>query len=212
MTDPIWHPAWQQEAVEIKSNNFEYQGFYQVEKFQLRHRCFSGEWSPWLQREQVKHSDASAVLLVDPKQQKLVLVEQFRVGLVRRPNTSPWLLEVVAGLIEPNQTALQTMIREAKEEAACDIIDWMQIGEFYNSPGGFAEKTTLFCATVDAHHKEGIQGVGEEHEDIRVHVLDLQRVLSAFIKGELKTSSSTAIALQWLAINLNKQHPFLSST
>ncbi len=210
MEDPVWRPAWQDDAVEIKSNNFEYKGFFNIEKFQLRHRCFSGQWSPWLEREQVKHSDAAAVLLIDPLQQKLVLVEQFRIGLVKRSNTSPWLLEVVAGLIEPNETASETMRREAKEEADCDITDWIPIGEYYNSPGGFAERTTLFCAKVDATNKEGIKGARDEHEDICVHVLDIQQVLSAFESGSLKTSSSTIIALQWLAINL-KQHPFLTT-
>ncbi|MGD9592750.1 MAG: NUDIX domain-containing protein [Candidatus Berkiella sp.] len=211
MADFIWRPAWHQDAVEIKSNNFEYKGFFQVEKFDLRHLKFSGEWSPWLEREQVKHSDAAAVLLIDPKQQKLVLVEQFRVGLVKRAHTSPWLLEVVAGLIEENESAQETMIREAKEEADCDIKEWIKIAEFYNSPGGFAEKTSLFCAKVDAKNKGGIQGMNDEHEDIRVHVLDIQMVLAGFLKGELITSSSTVVALQWLAKNLNK-HPFLTST
>ncbi len=210
MKEPVWRPTWQQDAVEIKSNNYEYRGFYSVQKFELRHRCFSGEWSPWLPREQLKHSDASAVLLIDPKLQKLILVEQFRVGLVNRAKVSPWLLEVVAGLIEPNETPLDTIMREAKEEANCDIMASMPIGEYYNSPGGFAEKTFLYCAIVDANNKAGVQGMTEEHEDILVHVLNIDEVLTAFSQGALITSSSTIIALQWLSANL--QHPFLTKT
>ncbi|MBS0288792.1 MAG: NUDIX domain-containing protein [Proteobacteria bacterium] len=206
----LWVPSWQHEAVEIKSNNFVYRGFYQVQEFTLRHKCFSGEWSPWLKREQIRSKDAAAVLLVDILKQKLLLIEQFRVGVVNREQESPWLLEVVAGLQEPNETLMQTMQREAYEEAGCQVIDSMVIGEFYNSPGGFAEKTTLFCAKVDSSTVSGggIQGVCSEHEDIRVHVLDIDATLSAFSKGILLSSSSTVIALQWLMIHLN-QHPFL---
>ncbi|MBS0288244.1 MAG: NUDIX domain-containing protein [Proteobacteria bacterium] len=208
MGEPFWHPSWQQEAVEIKLDNFVHQGFYKLKALELRHKCFSGEWSPWLKREQFYHSDASAVLLVDPDAQKLVLVEQFRVGLLQRPNMSPWILEVVAGLVEAHEKPEHTMLREAKEEANCDIKAWIKIGEYYNSPGGFAEKTTLFCAMVDSTDKAGIQGMMHEHEDIKVHVIDIQKALNALSEGQWQTSSSTVIAMQWLAINLNK-HPFL---
>ncbi len=209
MVDPIWRPAWQQEAVEIESNNYVHDGFFKVETLKLRHQCFSGTWSPWLDREQISHSDASAVLLIDPALQKLVLVEQFRVGLVNRLQTSPWLLEIVAGLVEKHESPQETMIREAKEEADCDIKAWLKIAEFYNSPGGFAEKTSIFCAKVDADQKEGIRGINAENEDIKVHVLDIQAVLAAFEQGLIISSSATVIALQWLALNLKNKHPFL---
>ncbi len=210
MTIPVWLPSWQHDGVEIKSSDYVYKGFFKVQQLQLRHQCFSGEWSPWLQREQVHHSDAAAVLLVDPLLQKLVLVEQFRVGLLKRDGKpSPWLLEIVAGLLEPNEKPEQTIMREAMEEAGCKITQLLKIGEFYNSPGGFAEKTTLYCGIVDSTGVGGVHGVGKEHEDIQVHVLNIKEVLSFFEAGKLITSSSTVIALQWLAFNLKSGHDFL---
>lgn len=204
-TPPIWVPSWQHEDVEFEKTNLGYRGFYSVQQLRLRHKCFSGEWSNWLEREQVRHSDAAAVLLIDPIQSKLVLVEQFRVGLLGMP-TSPWLLEIVAGLLEPGEKPEETVLREAKEEANCQIRQLLPIGAFYNSPGGFAEKTTLFCGIIDATGVGGIHGVGTEHEDIRVHVLDLFAVLALLQNGSFLTSSSTMIALQWLALSMKNGH------
>ena len=210
MPPATWVPTWSHQDVEIKENNLVYEGFYKVRKLQLRHQCFSGQWSPWLIREQVHHSDAAAVLLIDLKQQKLVMVEQCRIGMISSLNkNSPWMLEIVAGLIDQGESPEETVLREALEEAHCEIEKLHTIGEFYNSPGGFAEKTTLFCGITSATGKEGIRGVGTEHEDIRVHVLDIDKVLEAFEQRIFPLSSSTYIALQWLALNLQNGHPFL---
>jgi ADP-ribose pyrophosphatase len=210
MSAPVWVPTWSHQDVEIKENNLVYKGFYKVQKLQLRHQCFSGQWSPWLVREQVHHSNAAAVLLIDLKQQKLVMVEQCRIGMISSGHEhSPWVLEIVAGLIDPGESPEETVLREALEEANCEIEALHTIGEFYNSPGGFAEKTTLYCGITSAIGKEGIRGVGSEHEDIRVHVLDIEKVLHAFDQRVFHLSASTYIALQWLALNLQNRHPFL---
>lgn len=196
----VFSPAWQQQDIEIKQRNLVYDGFFKMRKFQLRHRCFSGEWSPWLVREQIMHRDAAAILLVDLAQEALILVEQLRMGLIEQQVRSPWLLEIVAGLLEAGEEPEQTIVREALEEAHCTLGPLHRIGEFYNSPGGFAEKTTLFCANVLQRNVIDAGGVQDEHEheDIKIHVLPIQAVLSAFEKGEFLSSASTVIALQWL--------------
>jgi len=209
-----WSPAWQQRDIEIKQKNLVYDGFFQMSQFHLRHRLFSGEWSPWLVREQISHRDAAAILLVDLEAQSLIFVEQLRIGLINTHPQSPWLLEIVAGLLEAGEAPEQTIRREALEEAHCSLGPLIRIGEFYNSPGGFAEKTTLFCAEVlQKDHKEK-GGVQEEHEDIRIHALPIQAVLSAWEKGEFLTSSSTVIALQWLKdkVSDRKLHTMLRAT
>lgn len=198
---PVWTAKWQQQDVEIKQDQQAYDGFYKIRKWQLRHRCFSGDWSPWLVREQIRRQDAAAVLLFDPKHHKIVLVEQIRYGVLGvYPDHSPWLCEIVAGLIDPGEEPEQTVHREALEEANCKINKLIHIGDFYNSPGGFAEKTYLYCGLVDV---EGIGGIGglrnhEEHEDLMVHVLPAKQVLD-LLEQDFMTSSSTYIALQWLA-------------
>ena len=194
-----WLPAWQQSDVEIKNSDVVYSGFFKVDKLHLRHRQFSGEWSPWLVREQIHRCDAAAVLLWDPKQDVVVMIEQFRVGLIGvASKQSPWILEIVAGLLEDNEEPKNTVYREAVEEAGCEIEELLAIGEFYNTPGAFAEKTYLYAGIVDATNKGGHHGLPDEHEDIKVHVLPIPQVLAALQSGELRTSASTVISLNWL--------------
>lgn len=200
-----WLPAWQQQDIEIKQKNLVNDGFYKVTALHLRHRCFSGEWSPWLVREQICRRDAAAVLLVDLQAKSLILVEQLRIGLIGTQKTSPWLLEIVAGLQEPGESAEATIRREALEEAHCRVGQVVKIGEFYNTPGGFAEKTTLFCAAVIERKDRHEGGIHEEHEDIRIHALPMQEVMTAWEQGAFISSASTVIALQWLRQKMSNQ-------
>lgn len=199
MTNPGWVPAWGSSDFEIQKENLVYDGIFSVKRFVLRHRLFRGDWSPWLQREFVKRQDAAAVILYDPLQNKVVMVEQFRVGLIEQPTEgSPWMLEIVAGLLEQGESAENSILREAAEEAGCEIKKLIKIGEFYNTPGGFSEKTTVFCGLVDVNGVEGIHGVDSEDEDILVHVLSTEWLYQAMDQGQLVTSASTMIAIQWL--------------
>lgn len=200
-----WKPAWQQQDIEIKQKDLVYDGFFNMTRFQLRHRCFSGEWSPWLVREQICRQDAAAILLVDLAQESLVLVEQLRIGLIETHVESPWMLEIVAGLLEEGEQPEVTIRREALEEADCQIGALVKIGEFYNTPGGFAEKTTLFCAEVIQRGTKAEGGVLAEDEDIRIHVLPISTVLAAWEQGEFLSSASTVIALQWLKDKVSKR-------
>lgn len=198
MTNNKWVPAWGSHDFEIQKENFVYEGVFQVKQFTLRHKLFSGDWSPWLQREFVQRQDAAAVILFDPLQNKVVMVEQFRVGLIKQGGRSPWILEIVAGLLEEGESIEDTIIRESIEEAGCEIKKLIKIGEFYNTPGGFSEKTTVFCGIIDVDGVAGIHGLDSEDEDILVHVLSPEDLFKAMSEGQLVTSASTMIALQWL--------------
>lgn len=199
MTNPEWVPAWQPQDFEIQQENLVYNGVFQVKRFSLRHRLFNGNWTPLLQREFIQRQDAAAAILYDPIQNKVVMVEQFRVGLIGRPERqSPWMLEIVAGLLDEGESAEDTILRESVEEAGCEIKKLIKIGEFYNTPGGFSEKTTVFCGLVNVDGVEGIHGLDTEDEDILVHVLSPEGLYQAMDQGQLVTSASTMIAIQWL--------------
>lgn len=205
-----WHSPWLPQDVEIKEDNSIGGEYFQLRSLSLRHRQFSGEWSPWLVRELVCRQDAAAILLFDPKLKKLVMVEQFRIGLVKRQHEqSPWLLEIVAGLLETGEDPVSTIKREAQEEAGCEVKQLHKIMEFYNTPGGFSEKTSLFYGTVDAQNAGGVHGLAHEHEDIKVHLVAVEEILTALDNGQFVTSASTALALQWFALHYhNNTLPF----
>ena len=60
-----------------------FQGFFRIVKLCLRHRRFDGSWSEPIQRELFQRGNAVGVLLYDPVNHLIGLVEQFRVGGIK---------------------------------------------------------------------------------------------------------------------------------
>lgn len=184
------------------SRTRQYQGHFVLDELTLKFKNFNGEWIGPVIREQIGRAHAAAVLLYDPKQDNVVLVEQLRIGCIQdKATSSPWLLELVAGLISPGDAPEETAKREAKEEAGVDIQQLVPICEYYNTPGAFTEKTWIYCALVDSTKLGGIFGLEDEHENIQVHVLSFESIFWQLTQNQLITSASTVIALQWLKLN-----------
>lgn len=150
-------------------------------------------------RELILRPRAVGVLLFDTAQQQVVLVRQIRVGMLDE-GQNPWLLELVAGMVESGEEPIEVAARESLEEANTKPQDLLQICEYYNSPGISNERITLFCGRVDATQAGGIFGLDAEHEDIEVVVLSLADALAKVASGEINNAMSI-IALQWLQLN-----------
>ena len=174
-------------------------GFMKLVRLTLRHRLFRGGWSPPLQRELLERRDAVGVLLYDPARDQVVLVEQFRPGAARRPG-SPWLLEIIAGMVEEGEAPEQVARRESEEEADCRVEALMPICRYYCSPGGSSEYFHLFLGRVDAGGAGGVHGLADEYEDIRVLPLPLGEALARLERGEIRNALAI-ISLQWLALH-----------
>jgi ADP-ribose pyrophosphatase len=175
-----------------------YKGFFRLEQYQIRYDRFAGG-SNTVVREIFERGDSVAVLPYDPVRDEIVLVEQFRPGAVRYPG-SPWLLELIAGMLDKSQTPEQTARREALEEARCELTELFPIHRYLVSPGGTTESTTVFVARTNTSGMGGLHGLAEEHEDIKVHVLAVGRALELLNKGGIE-NAVTIIGLQWLALN-----------
>ena len=176
-----------------------YQGFFRLEKYRLRHRLYGGEMSPIIERELFERGHAAAALLYDPQRDEVVILEQFRIGALGVAG-GPWLLEIVAGMIEPGETAEAVVRREALEEAGCPILALESICEYLVSPGGTSECISLYCAIVETEKVGGVHGLAEETEDIRVESVPFDEAWQWFMQGRIN-SASPIIALQWLAMN-----------
>lgn len=185
--------------VEIIEKTICFKGFFRIERYRLRHRLFNGDWSPPLVREVFERGHAAAVLPYDPIRNEVVLIEQFRVGALNAPG-GPWLIEIVAGIIEADETTEDVVKRESIEEADCIITDLIPLYNFLVSPGGATESVALFCGRVDTTHAGGVHGASEEGEDIKVHVVTVDTALALLRIGRIN-SVSAIIALQWLALN-----------
>jgi ADP-ribose pyrophosphatase len=183
---------------ETLSHKILYQGFFRLDRYEFRYERFAGG-SNTVVREIFERGDAVAVLPYDPLRDEVVLVEQFRPGAVRSPG-SPWLLELVAGMLDKEQTPEQTARREALEEADCELTDLFPVHRYLVSPGGTTESTTLFVGRTDTTGLGGLHGLPDEHEDIKVHVLAADRALELLMTGKFE-NAVTIIGLQWLALN-----------
>jgi ADP-ribose pyrophosphatase len=176
-------------------------GFLKVERLKLRCRLFEGGWSREFTREVLIRGQGVGVLLYDPHLDKVLMVEQFRVGCLGDSTNGPWALELVAGLLEEGETPEDVARREVVEEAGMKVGPLVRICEYYNSPGGSNEKLTVYCAGFEASRAGGVHGLEDEAENIRSVVLDRSEALTALAEGRINNAMSV-IALQWLQLNL----------
>jgi len=183
--------------VEIIGQEICYQGFFRLERLRLRHRLFAGGMSPDIVRETIEKGDVAAVLLYEPQRDEVVMIEQFRIGARADPR-GPWLLEIVAGLIEDGETPAAVACREAMEEAGCTVTDLLPISSFYTSPAKTSQRTHLYLGRVDSRNAGGIHGLAHEGEDIRVVCLAAGQAVVLAEQGRID-SAWPLVALWWFA-------------
>jgi len=191
---------YDQKDVKILKSETLYQGFFRCNKYTLKHKLFSGEWSEPVEREFFERGKAAGLLAYDKHNDSVVLVEQFRFGAMQS-DQSPWLFELIAGIIEEGEDAQSVVKREAFEEAGLQIGQCQFMLRYFVSPGGTTETLDLFIANVDSRNVEGIFGLAEESEDIRVHVVPRQQAYEWVKTGKIN-NAATIIGLQWLELNL----------
>jgi len=136
----------------------------------------------------------------DPARDELVLIEQFRPGAYAAPGFRPWLVEIVAGIIEPGEEPEEVARRETHEEAGCELHAMRPIFDYIASPGGTTHSVKLYLGRVDSSKAQGIHGLSDEHEDIRVLVVPFADWPALQQEGRISDACSL-LALQWLALN-----------
>ena len=189
------------EDVEIISKETLFQGFFKMVKYRFKHKLFEGGWSQEIEREMFERGHAAALLPYDPKTDQVVLIEQIRVGALEHAH--PWQLEIVAGVIDPNETAENVVRREAKEEAGIEIERLVKMTSYYPSSGGCSEKLDVFVGEVDASTASGVHGLDYEGEDIRVQVVSREQAYQWVENGRFENGASI-LALQWLQLNYQR--------
>jgi ADP-ribose pyrophosphatase len=192
------HASYSASDVTIESREFLFRGFIQVEKVNLTHRLFHrSEYSPIIQRELIHRPEAAGVLLYNNQQQRFALIEQFRVGALN-DSESAWQLEIIAGVLDGNESPETCIRRESLEESGCEINELQHLFSFYPSAGACAEFFHLYAAEVDLPSTGGIFGVPGEGEDIQLHLFDYAEITMLFKNNRLK-NAPVIMALQWLS-------------
>lgn len=200
-TCPAWQPRFSTADVQVEQDTVICQSFYQMRRLTVRHARFAGG-DIEVSRDLCWRPNAVCVLLYDPDKDVVALIEQFRIGAIDHPR-SPWLLELVAGLIEPGETAAEVAHRESQEEANAVVRQLELITRFTPSPGGVREYIDLYCGQVDSSTLGGVHGLAEEGEDILVHTLSSTAAFALLQQGVIDNAPAI-IALQWLQLNLQR--------
>ena len=185
--------------VEILAREAVYAGYFRIDRYRLRYRRHEGGWTGEITREVFERGHVAAVLPYDPERDAVVLIEQFRIGAYAAGEPC-WLTEIVAGVIDEEETAGAVARREMEEETGCTIEALEPIGSYLSSPGGTSETVALFVGRVDSSRAGGVHGLAGEEEDIRVLARPWAEVETDLRQG-LVSNAATLIALQWLALN-----------
>ena len=110
--------------------------------------------------------DTRAVVILAEHGGRVILIDQPRAALGAR------CIELPAGLIgdvDADETTEAAAIKELEEETGFTADRVERLGDFHASPGMLAESFTL----VRAHGVRRVgAGGGNEHEDIRVHLVE----------------------------------------
>lgn len=179
-----------------------YKGFFEYNRYHFTHKLFAGGDSEVITREVFERGHAVAVLPFDPINEELVLLEQIRFPAMETTD-NPWLIEVVAGIIEPGEDLEEVCHREAQEEAGITLTNLTKISSYLASPGACTERIHVYLGRVDASTAVGIHGLDSEAEDIKVLRVPLKQAIKWLEEGKIDNSTAI-IAIQWLLLNKHK--------
>lgn len=174
-------------------------GFLRLQEMMLQHRRFDGEMSERMNRDVLVGFDAAFVLPYDPVRDHVCLVEQFRVGPAARGAANPWMLEPIAGMIDPHEAPIDTATREAVEEAGLHLRDLEKMFEGYASPGSSTDYFHFYIGMADLPLEAAGQfGLASEQEDIRTHIVPFAQAMDLIESGEIAVAPLITMLL-WLS-------------
>ena len=188
--------------VDILERVTAFQGHFRVDRYRLRHETFDGGMSAEITREIFERGHAAAALPYDPVRDEVVLLEQFRVG-AHAAGREPWMIEIVAGIIEDGETPESLVQREMLEEAGLTTLELEPMATILTSPGGASETVHFFCARIDSSDAGGLFGLDHEGEDIRAFVVPGDDVADLLTSGQVENGPAV-LALQWFLLNRDR--------
>lgn len=182
--------------------------FFGFQAVDVRHRRFDGATTDLLTREGFYGVDAAIVLPYDPVRDRVLLVEQARMGPRLRHDPNPWMLEPVAGIVDARETPEAAALRECKEEAGLEVTTLEAAGSFYVSPGASTDYFYAFVGLCDLPDLETyLGGLDDEAEDLRLHPMTLEDAFALADSGEIATGPALYL-LHWLLRHKDRLRSF----
>ena len=179
-----------------------YSGFFKLKKIEFNYQKHDGSWSNQVDREIFGGAHVSTLLPYDPKKKEIILIQQFRAGVISRYDED-YLFEIVAGIIDENETPEETAKRECFEETGCIVNKVTPVQGYFPAPGSSESYYDLFLGEVNSFEGERIRGLETENENILVKSYKVEKVRNMLKKGKIK-NGLTLIALQWFFLEYYK--------
>ena len=150
--------------------------------------------------EAYNRGNGAAILLYNTEQRTVILTRQFRLPTYINDNTTGFLVEVCAGMLDADAPEA-CIIRETEEETGYKVTKVLKVMEAYMSPGAVTEKLHFFVAEYTPHMKvaEGGGAAGEE-ENIEVLEMDIDEVMTMIPTYEIQ-DAKTIMLLQYAKLN-----------
>ena len=197
---------WNRSDVDLVHGKTPYAWYFAVAEHDLCFRQFDGAFSQTVKRAGLVMCDAVTVLPYDPRRDVVMVIEQFRFGPWLRGACNAWLLEPVAGRVDPFERPEDCALRETLEEAQITLREeaLFPVGHVYPSPGAITEFLYQYVAVTDLPDgSEGISGLDSEAEDIRSHIIPFARLMELIQTGEVVNGPLVQSAY-WLALNRDR--------
>ena len=139
-------------------------------------------------REVVEHSGGVVILAL--KEDKVLTVKQFRYPIKQ---TS---IELPAGKLEKGENPLLAGKRELREEAGVSASQYINLGEFYPSPGYTNEVIYLYGARDLTQLEQDL----DEDEFLNVEYIPLDKAVDMVLNNEIKDGKTQAAVLKLAAL------------
>lgn len=190
--------------IEIDHKARAYTGYFAVDEVRLRHERFDGSMSPELDRSYFIGGDAALVLPYDPVRDRVLVVEQMRIAPLGRGDPEVWHLEPIAGRIDPSETAEQTALREALEEADLVLEDLEVVARGYPSPGDSTGYYHIFVGLADLPEGTArVSGLETEAENIRSRLISFSDFI-AMAERQALANTPLALLAYWLSYHRSR--------
>ncbi len=170
-------------------------GFFDLNRYEFIHKKHDGSWSNKIEREVFSGAHVSTLLPYDPIKREIILIQQFRAGVITRYDEE-YLYEIVAGMVDENESPEETAKRECLEETGCEVHKIIPIQNYFPAPGSSESYYHVFLGEVNSFKGERIMGLDNENEDILVKSFKIEEV-KQMLKNNIIKNGVTLIALQW---------------